>query len=64
MITTDQLAARLGVTTRTVMRWRVERFGPPYLRLGRSIRYRLDDILQWENNRRFECVASELSKKN
>jgi hypothetical protein len=41
-------AARLlGVSERTLRGWRCERQGPPYRALGRTIRYRRDELLAW-----------------
>ena len=32
-------AKRIGVTTRTLARWRASRTGPPWFRVGRGVRY-------------------------
>ena len=47
-IDTKQLAARLGVSTHTLKRWRVEGNGPPYVKLVGSVRYPLDEAEKWE----------------
>jgi hypothetical protein len=40
-----QAADYLGaVTIRTLQDWRMRRVGPPYVKLGRRIGYRLDDL--------------------
>jgi predicted DNA-binding transcriptional regulator AlpA len=44
----NQLAKRLSLSPRTIQRWRQDGKGPPYLKLGRRIVYRLPDILAWE----------------
>jgi hypothetical protein len=37
----DAAAAYLGkLSVRTLQRWRAERKGPPFVKIGRSIRYR------------------------
>jgi predicted DNA-binding transcriptional regulator AlpA len=47
-IVTEKEAARfLSMSFRTLQSWRSERKGPPYLKLGRSIRYRMSDLLAW-----------------
>lgn len=48
MLRQSQLARRWNMSTRTLERWRAENYGPPYLILGGSIRYRLDDIVAFE----------------
>lgn len=48
----SQLAARWGVTTRTLQNWRAAGKGPPFLDLGiNTIRYRLEDIEAYEKAR-------------
>jgi predicted DNA-binding transcriptional regulator AlpA len=43
-----QLAAREGVPVRTIYWWNQIGVGPPRMRIGRSIRYRLADVEEWE----------------
>jgi predicted DNA-binding transcriptional regulator AlpA len=41
----DEAARRLGLgNPRTLAAWRLRRRGPPYVRLGRAVRYRAADI--------------------
>jgi excisionase family DNA binding protein len=47
LLTTSEVAAYLGVPTRTVEAWRYKRTGPPGIRLGRHVRYRKDDVDVW-----------------
>lgn len=42
------VAARWIVSLRTLQRWRAEGAGPPFVRLGGAIRYRMTDILAFE----------------
>ena len=46
-LTTDQLAERLGLAPITVETWRKRGKGPPYVRLGRAVRYRISDVEAW-----------------
>ena len=48
LIRERDLAKRWSVSTRTLQRWRVEGFGPAWLWIGGSIRYRMSDILAYE----------------
>jgi excisionase family DNA binding protein len=47
----EELAERLGVPLQTVYKWNSEEDGPPYMRVGRHCRYRLADVIAWENSR-------------
>lgn len=47
-LTQDELASRWDVETRTLYNWRKEGKGPPFLKLGKKIRYRLSDVLEYE----------------
>jgi hypothetical protein len=48
-------AARfLCVAVQTLRNWRHMRKGPAYLKLGRSVRYRLEDLNAFMENRRID----------
>jgi predicted DNA-binding transcriptional regulator AlpA len=50
VLSTGQLAARLGKSIHTLIWWRREGRGPKYTRITSSfIVYRLDDVLEWES---------------
>jgi N-acyl-D-aspartate/D-glutamate deacylase len=44
----QELAARWQTSRRSLQRWRGDGSGPPFLRIGNAIRYRLTDILAFE----------------
>jgi excisionase family DNA binding protein len=46
-----QVAEYLGVDEKTLERWRRERTGPPYIRAGRQVRYRVEDVQDWLTER-------------
>jgi hypothetical protein len=46
-----ELATRWSMSCRTLEAWRTRRKGPPYLKLGGRIAYRLVDIEQFEQER-------------
>jgi hypothetical protein len=48
-LTEQELAAQLGVTVRTLQRWRSHRIGPPPTTdiPGRSVLYRCDGFAEW-----------------
>ncbi len=39
-----EAAKTLNVATQTLRNWRTARRGPAYLKLGRSVRYRVEDL--------------------
>ena len=47
LLSTHALAEYLDVSPRTVIRWRESLTGPPYVRVGTTIRYRPADIEKW-----------------
>ena len=46
-----QLAERWGVSVRTLQAARIKGSGAPFIRIGRSVRYRLEDVLAYEKAR-------------
>jgi predicted DNA-binding transcriptional regulator AlpA len=42
-----EVAALLGLKVSTLANWRWSGCGPPFLRLGRKIRYRPSDLADW-----------------
>jgi len=48
-LTTPEAAEWLGLSTPTLARWRGQRVGPPYIKLGpKSVRYRISDLDSWQ----------------
>ena len=56
-LTPADLAERLGVPLATLYRWNHTGDGPPYLRVGKHVRYRLADVINWEDGRRVGSKA-------
>lgn len=55
----DTLAAYLGKSTAWCERARWAGEGPPFIKLGRHVRYRADDVLVWiESNVRHSTTGS------
>ncbi len=44
----EDVADREGVPVTTVYQWRSRGTGPPGFRVGRHVRYRLADVVAWE----------------
>ena len=47
LLSTPQLAERLGVAEITLKTWRCRGEGPRFVRVGRCVRYRLVDVDRW-----------------
>ena len=41
------LAADLNRDVRTLQRWRAQRIGPPFIRLGNQVFYRREAVREW-----------------
>lgn len=50
-LTPDELAERCGVPKKTIYEWNSKGTGPRYMRMGNHARYRLADVVSWENDR-------------
>jgi predicted DNA-binding transcriptional regulator AlpA len=53
LITPEELAAALEVTTTTLQTWRVQDYGPRFVKLGKGVFYRYAEVQEWIA----ECVA-------
>lgn len=49
MLRERELAERWRLSRRTLQRWRAEGYGPRYHLIGGAIRYRLDQVLAFED---------------
>ena len=51
-LTQHELAELLRLPERTLEDWRLTHSGPPYLKLGRHVRYDVADVLAWVREHR------------
>ncbi len=47
-LTDVEVAARLGVSRFTVRSWRLKGLGPRFMKMGRAVRYRPEDVREYE----------------
>ena len=47
-----ELSRRWNMSQRTLERWRSRKLGPPYLKIGGGVLYRLEDIERYEAEQR------------
>ena len=46
----QDLATRWSMSSRTLTHWRCIRRGPPFVKLGKTVRYAMSDVLEFESN--------------
>ena len=51
-LTQRELAELLRMPERTLEDWRLMQTGPPYVKLGRLVRYDVQDVLTWVHEHR------------
>lgn len=56
-LTDIQVAARLGVSRFTVRSWRLKGLGPRFMKMGRAVRYRPQDVDEYERQALVETHA-------
>ena len=56
-LTETQLADRQQRSVKTIRNQRVTGGGVPFVRMGRSVRYDLDDVIAWEAARRVSSTS-------
>ena len=57
-LTTSEAAAYLGLATSTLNKWRCSGDGPEFVKLGRAVRYRPEDLDAFLAARRLTSTAS------
>jgi predicted DNA-binding transcriptional regulator AlpA len=50
-LTITEVASRERVPVNTVRKWNATGTGPRFMKVGRYVRYRLADVLAWEDSR-------------
>lgn len=56
-INQTELSERLGVSCRTLERWRWIGIGPLFIKIGGRVRYRLSDVEAFEHSRLCQSTA-------
>jgi hypothetical protein len=60
-LTSLDLARRWRMSTRTLERWRWRKHGPAFLRLGKVVVYRIEDVEAFEATQRHEPAGPSRS---
>jgi Helix-turn-helix domain len=58
----SELAKRWNLSARTLERWRWQRQGPPFLKVGGRVVYRLEDVEGYETAQLQHRTAAEPTK--
>ena len=53
-MTPEDLSERTGKPPSTLAQWRYLGRGPAYIKVGSHVRYRIEDVLEWEDVNRHE----------
>lgn len=57
LITPAQLADRWGVEINTLSQWRWNGKGPRFLKLGKCVKYRIEDITAFEERTLYQSTS-------
>jgi excisionase family DNA binding protein len=57
-LTDIEVATRLGVSRFTLRAWRLKGHGPKFLKMGRAVRYRPEDVDEYERQALVETQVS------
>ncbi|NOX40195.1 MAG: helix-turn-helix domain-containing protein [Alphaproteobacteria bacterium] len=52
LMTETQVADFLCQSIRTIQKWRITGFGPAFYKIGRSVRYKRGELVDWMNERK------------
>jgi hypothetical protein len=59
LLTTGEAAEFLNYTVASLERGRCKGYGPPYIKIGRIVRYRLGDLIAYRDARRIDpCLGA------
>jgi hypothetical protein len=64
LFTINQAATFLNCTPAALERWRRERRGPAYLKIGRLVRYTRRDLVTWLSSKRILSAEARTPAKN
>lgn len=64
MIETEALAERLGISPHTLIQWRFKGIGPPYVKLGKLVRYHVASVDKWIEEQERHSTARTKRKKD
>jgi hypothetical protein len=57
-LSTNDLAKRWNLRSGTLSRWRQYGTGPAFLKFGKTVRYRIEDVIEYEQRSRKSPLSS------
>lgn len=60
LVDETEASRMLGTSVRTLQKWRYRGGGPPFVKLGRLVRYDVEDLTEWVEARKL-ASTSEVS---
>lgn len=57
LLNESSVAKRLNCEVKTLQAWRCRGGGPPFVRVGRLVRYKPEDVLAWIESRRMTSTS-------
>ncbi len=55
-----ELAEKLKISLATLRAWRRNKRGPAFVRMGKAIKYRVDDVKDWLDGQRVDPKTEEV----
>ena len=56
LLTSEEVSEYLGLSPHTIEMWRRKKVGPPWVKVGRSVRYKESDVSSWVERRSQETT--------
>ncbi len=63
LLSPKQVAERWGVSVETVHGWRYQGIGPTFMNIGTRIRYRMQDLIEFERREAEKTAAVMLDRR-
>jgi excisionase family DNA binding protein len=59
LLTEVDAARFLRISSRTLQAWRVKHYGPRFVRVGRAVRYRRQDLEDWVSEQTVRTIPAK-----
>lgn len=65
-LTPEEVAERYrgSVSVGTLRNWRVMKIGPSFVKIGKAVLYRVDELEAWDDKNRVQCRAPRLIEQS
>lgn len=64
-LTPEEVSKRYrgSVSVGTLRNWRAMKIGPSFVKIGKAVLYRIDQLEAWDNKNLVQCRAPKLERK-